>query len=253
MTAMTPDLPDRLDPPDRLDAPDRGGLPDRGDPAPIGRWYWPTRAASAPFRRLWFDVETVDADHVPATGGVILAPNHESFLDSFLLMYALPRKVVFLGKAEYLRSWKTRRLFPAAGMIPVDRSGRGLVTALERAATVLDGGGALGIFPEGTRSRDGLVHRGHNGVAHLALRTGAPIVPVGITGTAEVQPPGAAFPRRGGTITLRFGAPVDLGPWIGRARSAGARREITEEVMRSVATLCGKRYVDTHAPVPVAG
>ncbi len=211
----------------------------------IGSLYWPTRTVTAPFRRLWFDVQWDGTTNVPGGGPVILAANHVSFLDSFLLMYGLPRKVLFLGKAEYCRNWRTR-IFPAAGMIPVDRSGRGVSTSLATAAAVLDGGGVVGVFPEGTRSRDGLVHRGHSGAAHLAQRSGAALIPVGISGTDEVQPPGVRFPRRGGEIRFRFGPPIGVSR---HGRGAAARRALTRELMEAVATLAGRSYVDETAPM----
>lgn len=204
-----------------------------------GSLYWACRAISAPFRHAWFDIELQGLDNVPQTGPVILAPNHVSFLDSFVLMYGLRRKVMFLGKAEYTDSIKTS-IFPAAGMIPVDRSGKGVVASLKRAADVLDDGGAIGIFPEGTRARDGLVHQGQPGAAHLAMRTGAALIPVGIIGTDIVQPPGQSFPSRG-KITIRFGAPLDIGP----NRGSKARREVTDSLMQSVAVLAERSFQDT--------
>ena len=204
-----------------------------------GSMYWACRAVSAPFRQAWFDLELDGLDNVPQTGPVILAPNHVSFLDSFVLMYGLRRKVLFLGKAEYTDSLKTR-IFPAAGMIPVDRSGRGIVASLKQAADVLDDGGAIGIFPEGTRARDGFVHQGQTGAAHLAMRTGAALIPVGVIGTDVVQPPGQSFPSRG-KITMRFGAPLDIGP----KRGSKARREVTDSLMRSVAVLAQRPFQDT--------
>lgn len=215
----------------------------------IGRWYWSTRRLSWPLRRIWLKVRLEDEANVPETGGVILAANHLSFLDSMLLMYSLPRRVSFLGKAEYLESRFTRKLFPAAGMIPVDRSGRGVVQSLDRAANRLASGEIVGIFPEGTRSRDGHLHRGHAGVAHLALRSGAPIVPVGIVGSAEAQAPGARIPRRGAEVTMRFGSPLDLGRWAGQPPTGETKREITHELMLSIAALSGQRYVDDYAPI----
>lgn len=206
-----------------------------------GRLYWPVRAATSPFRRAWFDIELVDLKNVPTTGPVILAPNHLSFLDSFLLMYALPRKVLFLGKAEYTSSYKTS-FFPAAGMIPVDRSGKGLVRSLRQASTVLGDGGAIGIFPEGTRSRDGFVHKGHHGAAHLALHTSAALIPIGIAGTDVVQPPGAAYPKPRGKIVIRFGAPLDT---AGSGRGSTAREKVTGQLMRNIAVLAKRPYEDT--------
>lgn len=207
----------------------------------IGRRHASTRLASWPLRRLWLDVEFDGLGVVPAAGPVILAANHLSFLDSMVLMYSLPRPVVFLGKAEYLDHPVTRRLFPAAGMIPVDRSGRGVAESLAVAADRLRGGGVVGIFPEGTRSRDGDLHAGHVGAAHLALHTGAPIIPVGVVGSDRVQPPGRRLPRRRGRIDVRFGAPIDLGRWAGRGRTSAVKREITEELMDAIAGLSGQR------------
>ncbi len=210
-----------------------------------GSLYWPTRVLTHPFRSAWFDLQFDGLENVPATGPVILAPNHLSFLDSALLMFQLPRKVVFLGKAEYMNSRKTR-FFRAAGMIPVDRSGKGLVTTLGLAADVLDAGGVIGVFPEGTRSRDGLVHRGHTGAAHLAQRTNAALIPVGIVGTDAIQPPGARFPARGGSVVMRFGAPLDI---AGDETGASGRQAITDRLMQSIALLAGRPYdPSTHAP-----
>lgn len=210
-----------------------------------GSLYWPARAASSPFRRLWFDIDLEGGEHVPAEGPFVLAPNHISFLDSFLLMYALPQKVVFMGKAEYLDSWKTR-LFPAAGMIPVDRSGKGLVESMRQAGSVLDEGGAIGIFPEGTRSNSGAVHRGHTGAAHLALRHDVPLVPVGIVGTDIAQPPGAPFPTRDAHVTLRFGAPIDTTSITAtHGRGSSARRAVTDRLMHTIADLADRPYDDT--------
>ena len=231
------------------DAPRASAVLDGVDLDAVGRHYWTTRRMSLPWRRLWLRVALEGAEAVPASGPVILAPNHLSFLDSMVLMYELPRQVTFLGKAEYLSHPVTRRLFPAAGMIPVDRSGRGVAASLRAAAKRLEAGGIVGVFPEGTRSRDGLLHDGHLGVAHLALHTGAPIVPVGIIGTDQVQPPARRLPRLRGDVRVRFGAPIDLGRWAGRGRSAGVKREITDELMDAIAALSGQARVGHVAPV----
>ncbi len=211
------------------------------DPNRIGHRYRSTKRLSWPLRRLWLDVTTMGLENVPVDGPVILAANHLSFLDSLLLMYETPRPVCFLGKAEYLESPITRRLFPAAGMIPVERSGRGVGWSLRIAQERLTKGEVIGIFPEGTRSRDAMLHRGHPGVAHLALRSGAAVVPVGIIGTDNAQPPGQRVPRRD-PIELRFGPPVDLGRWQGSRPIARVKQGITDEVMRSIASLSGQIY-----------
>jgi len=217
------------------------------DPETIGRRYWSVRRLSAPLHRWWLDVEREGLENVPEHGGVIFAANHLSFIDSVLLMYSCRRQATFLGKAEYLTMPATRRLFPAAGMIPVDRSGRGVGRSLGLAIDRLRSGEIVGIFPEGTRSRDGMLREGHVGVAHLALKSGAPIVPIGIVGTETAMPPDSLIPRRT-PITVRFGAPIDLGRWSGERPTGGVKREITDEVMDAIAALSGQR----RAMAPVA-
>ena len=226
-----------------------GSRPGPGRAAGHGRLYQVARHLTAPLRDHWLDVSVHGAANVPERGGVVIAANHLSFLDSMLIMYALDRPVGFLGKAEYLRRPVTRLLFPATGMIPVDRSGRGVARSLRLAQGRLVAGGIVGIFPEGTRSRDGRLHRGHTGVAHLALRTGAPIVPAGIVGTDAALPPDARLPVRGAPITIRFGAPIGPPPLPGGRRTATARRALTDEVMASIASLSGQAYVDEYHPV----
>ena len=110
---------------------------------------------------------------MPASGPAIIAANHLSFFDSVALLMAVRRPISFVGKSEYMHSWKTRHLLPAMGMIPVDRtSGFQALDALEVAAGVLRADGIFVIYPEGTRSRDGKLHAGHTGVGQLAAATG---------------------------------------------------------------------------------
>lgn len=200
-----------------------------------------------PFRFLW-KVTTEGLEHVPGDGGAIIAPNHISVLDSFFVPLVLPRRITYVGKAEYLDDWKTRWLFPAMGMIPIDRSGGdSSARALDAAAGILDAGELFGIYPEGTRARDGLLHKGHTGVARLALRTGSPIVPVGIVGTDRVQPPDARLPLPFRRVHLRFGRPVDVRRYRGRTDDRMLLRQITDEVMFEIAALSGQQYVDTYA------
>lgn len=221
------------------------------DLAAVGRRYWSVRRLTAPLHRGWLDVEREGLENVPDHGGVIFAANHLSFIDSVLLMYSGRRRVTFLGKVEYLSMPATRRLFPAAGMIPVDRTGRGVGRSLGAALDRLAAGEIVGIFPEGTRSRDGLLHEGHVGVAHLALKSGAPIVPVGIIGTETAMPPDSLVPRRT-PIRLRFGAPVDLGRWSGQRPTGAVKREITAEVMDAIAALSGQRRSTAPVAAPLA-
>jgi len=207
-----------------------------------------------PFRFLW-KVTTEGMENVPATGGAIIAPNHVSVLDSFFVPLVLPRRITYVGKAEYMDDWKTKWVFPAIGMIPIDRSGGDAAqAALDAAARCLDAGELFGIYPEGTRARDGRLHKGHTGVARLALRTGVPIVPLGIIGSDTVQPADSKFPVPFRRVHLRFGRPVDVERYSDRADDRLVLRQIVDEVMYEIRNLSGQTYVDTYAtkPKPVA-
>jgi 1-acyl-sn-glycerol-3-phosphate acyltransferase len=213
-----------------------------------GQLYTVARAVLTPtFKFLW-RLEIEGADRIPASGGAIFAPNHLSVLDHFVLGAALPRRITFVGKAEYMDSWKTKYIFPALGMIPIDRSGGSAAeNALNAAASLLGRGEFFGIYPEGTRSRDGRLHRGHTGVARLALRTGCPIFPVGLQGTLEVQPPDSSLPRPFRMMRVRIGRPIDPARYADRDGDRLALRQITDEVMFEIRGLSGQEYVDTYA------
>jgi 1-acyl-sn-glycerol-3-phosphate acyltransferase len=214
----------------------------------VGRLYPAARAVLSPlFKTLW-KVQVEGLEHVPTDSGAIFCPNHTSVIDSFFLPLVLPRQIKFVGKAEYMDSWKTRHLFPALGMIPIDRSGGSAAErALNTAARVLEQGGYFGIYPEGTRARDGRLHRGHTGPARLALRTGAPIVPVGIIGTREIQPPEARMPKPFKPATIKFGRPIDVTRYADRADDRMVLRQIIDEVMFEIRALTGQEYVDEYA------
>lgn len=214
----------------------------------MGQLYGVAKAILGPVVRFGWRLEVTGLDHVPATGGAIIAPNHLSVIDHFVVGAALPRRITYVGKAEYLDSWKTRYLFPAMGMIPIDRGGGSAAQrALDAAAGLLEAGELFGIYPEGTRSRDGQLHKGHTGLARLALRTGCPIVPVGLQGTDEVQPPDTPLPRLFRVMRVRFGPPIDVRRYADRAGDRLVLRQITDEVMFEIGRLSGQRYVNTYA------
>ena len=205
-----------------------------------GRLAWVGRLGTLPLRRGWLRVRHEGRDNVPSEGGVLLAANHLAFVDSPLVMYSLPRPVVFLGKSDYLDNAVAGRVFPAMGMLPLDRSGRKARVTFDRTQEILAEGGIVGVHPEGTRSRDGLLGPGHRGVAQLALRADVPVVPVGLIGTDRVQPLGRKIPRFRGEVIVRYGAPIGLGRWASARRSARSRAELTEEIMQSIAALTGQ-------------
>lgn len=187
-------------------------------------------------------------ENVPLTGAVILASNHLSFIDSIAIPLMAPRKVAYLAKAEYftspgIRGWLSRALFTAVGALPVEReTSRAAQAALDTALGVLKDGGAFGIYPEGTRSRDGRLARGKTGVAWLALTADCPVVPVAVAGTDKVQPIGATWPRPH-RISVSFGEPLTFPDERGQAGKGRARRVVTDRIMEAIAALSGQEKV----------
>ncbi|HQR28541.1 MAG TPA: lysophospholipid acyltransferase family protein [Nocardioides sp.] len=195
-------------------------------------------------------------ENIPATGPVILASNHLSFADSVVIPVVVPRSVVFLAKADYftgtgLRGAASRAWFGGLGMLPVDRDdSRAALGSLDIALEVLSRGEAFGIYPEGTRSRDGRLYRGRTGVAHLALQAGVPVVPVGLAGTEKLQPVGARLPRLA-KVSVSFGAPLHFGSYEQSVPSARARRRVTDEIMAAIAELTGQPMADHYNDRPL--
>jgi 1-acyl-sn-glycerol-3-phosphate acyltransferase len=167
-----------------------------------------------------------------------------------------PRKVVFLAKSDYftgpgVKGLLSRAWFEGMGMLPVDRDDtKAALASLDIALEVLGRGEAFGIYPEGTRSRDGRLYRGRTGVAHLALTAGVPVVPVGLTGTEKVQPVGSSRPRVV-PITVAFGEPIDFTGRFAGVPSGRARREATDEVMAAVQRLTGQVEAGVYNERPV--
>lgn len=194
-------------------------------------------------RAIWRPTVT-GIEHVPRSGPVILASNHLSFIDSAVIPVVAPRKVVFLAKSDYftgtgISGALQRAWFEGLGMLPVDRDdSRSALLSLDTALEVLGRGEAFGIYPEGTRSRDGRLYRGRTGVAHLALSAGAPVVPVGLRGTQDLQPVGARVPRLA-PVSIAFGPPISPAGYDG-VPLGRARRELTDTIMAAIAGLSGQ-------------
>jgi 1-acyl-sn-glycerol-3-phosphate acyltransferase len=215
-----------------------------------------TRAVLVPLSRLAFLPTIEGRHHIPRKGPVIFAVNHLSFVDSFLVPLMTPRSVAFLAKSEYFQrpgviGGLTRACLLGIDAIPVQRgANRAAQASLESALEVLAAGGAFGIHPEGSRSRDGRLYRGRTGVAWLALTSGAPVIPVALLGTHKIQPVGKRLPRPG-RITVRFGAPLRF-QHRGEAGNARLRRAVTDEIMAAIASLSGQeqagRFNEVSAP-----
>ena len=214
----------------------------------VGQLQKPIKAVLKPLFNFAWRVSTDGLENIPTDGGAIIAPNHLSVLDSFFVPCSLPRRITYVGKAEYLDDWKTKVLFPAMGMIPIDRrGGEHAQAALDAAADVLNRGELFGIYPEGTRSRTGDLHKGHTGIARLAVETSSPSVPVGVLGTVEVQPPDAKFPRPFRNVHIRFGQPISPERYLDRLDDRMALRQLTDEVMFEIRRLTGQNYDDSYA------
>jgi len=201
--------------------------------------------------RLW-TIDVKGLERLPEEGPAILCPNHVSFLDSAFTMLMVPRNISFVGKAEYMDSWKTKILFPMMGMIPIDRAGgEKSRAALDAAESVLRRGELFGIFPEGTRSRDGCLYKGRTGAARLATAVGCPIFPVGIVGTDSIQPPDAKAPKLFKSCSITIGRPVRPERHVREGMSEGelhqAWRAMTDEVMFEIREMTGQVYKNVYA------
>jgi 1-acyl-sn-glycerol-3-phosphate acyltransferase len=220
-------------------------------------FYLLARFVLRPLFFLIFRPTVTGRENVPLTGPVILASNHLSFIDSIAIPLMAPRKVSYLAKAEYwqgsgISGWVSRTLFTALGALPVEReASRAAQAALDTAMGVLRAGGAFGIYPEGTRSRDGRLARGKTGVAWLALTADAPVVPVAVHGTDKVQPIGARWPRPH-KVSVTFGEPLTFPEYRGQAGKGKPRREVTDRVMNAIAAMSGQEKAGWGEPPAAA-
>ncbi|MGW2764836.1 lysophospholipid acyltransferase family protein [Streptomyces sp. NPDC001275] len=210
-----------------------------------------------PLLRLVFRPRIEGLEHVPASGAAIVAGNHLSFSDHFLMPAILKRRITFLAKAEYftgpgIKGRLTAAFFRSAGQIPVDRSGKEAgQAAIREGLGVLRKGELLGIYPEGTRSHDGRLYKGKVGVAVMALKAGVPVVPCAMIGTFEAQPPGKTVPRPH-PIVIRFGKPLDFSRYAGMENEKAILRAATDEIMYAILSLSEQEYVDQYAAVAKA-
>ncbi|MGO3885312.1 MAG: lysophospholipid acyltransferase family protein [Mycetocola sp.] len=219
--------------------------------------YWLGRSVLIPIVKLYYRPIVRGAKNVPREGAVILASNHQSFIDSIVIPVLAPRPVRFLAKDSYFTGtgFKGRlsaAFFRSIGAVPVTRgAGQAAQAALDTGKSLLDDQNAFALYPEGTRSLDGRLYRGRTGVAWLALTTGAPVVPVGLIKTDELLPVGAKRPRRV-RVTVAFGEPIDLSSH-GPATSGRARRHATDQIMDAIAELSGQERADSFNEAPPSG
>jgi 1-acyl-sn-glycerol-3-phosphate acyltransferase len=148
--------------------------------------YWLTRAFLQPFFHIYFRLSRIGREHIPEEGPVIVASNHRSFLDPFVIATMARRPMYYVAKTELFRSRLQGWLLNALGAFPVDR-GAGDADMIETAKAILARGDIVLIFPEGTRVRPGALGQPKRGVGRLALETGAPVVPVAVIGTEAIR------------------------------------------------------------------
>jgi len=214
--------------------------------------YQLSRIVAGPFLHTIWRPKVTGAEHIPASGGAIIAANHLSVVDSVFLPLMLDRPVTFSAKAEYFTaSGPAARLWAAylkaTNQLRMDRDGpRAAQDTLEAALDLLRAGKLFSIYPEGTRSPDGRLYRGRPGVGWLALKSGLPVIPVALSGTRHVLPPGHVVPRPG-RIEVKIGAPLVFGPELAAEPPAKARRLIADQVMAAIKDLSGQEYVHMFA------
>jgi 1-acyl-sn-glycerol-3-phosphate acyltransferase len=214
--------------------------------------YQVSRVVAGPFLRALGRPRIIGSENIPASGGAILAANHLSAIDSVYLPFMVDRPVTFSAKIEYFGAkGPAARLFAmymkATNQLQIDRGGgRAAQATLEAALKRLEDGELFGIYPEGTRSPDGRLYRGRPGVGWLALKSGLPVIPVGMMGTKRVLPPGSVVPRPG-RVEIRVGKPLVFPPEVTEQPPAKARREITEQVVEEIRKLTGQEYVHMFA------
>ncbi len=217
-------------------------------------WYWLLKhLLVGPVLRLLGRPRVDGLQHIPADGPVIIAANHLAAVDSLYLCLVLPRKVTFLAKQEYFtqrgfRGRINRFVMNATGQVPVDRTGGTAGSdSLTAAVRILEQGGIWGIHPEGTRSPDGRVYRGRTGVIRVAMQTGAPVVPVVLSGTNRVNPRNRRF-LRPAKVRISIGRPRYFLP----ADQHGVRHA-TDELMADIVRRSGRPYVNCYATTFKAG
>ena len=182
---------------------------------------------------------------MPSNGPVIIASNHLSFSDSIFMPLVVSRRVTFLAKSEYFTSPGIKGLikkltFITLGQVPVDRSGgKRSEAALLTGLRLLRENQCLGIYPEGTRSPDGRLYKGRTGIARMAIESAAPVIPVAMFNTAEIQPTGQVVPkvRR---VEMVFGEPMYFS---GDSTDQVVLRDVTNQIMEKIAELSKQEYV----------
>lgn len=207
---------------------------------------------AAPFIRMWLHPKVEGAENVPPGGRLVVASNHLSFIDSFLIPLAvLPRRITILAKAEYfegtgIKGALSRWFFTSMGYVPIKRgTGRAAIGAIDQAVEIVESERAFLLYPEGTRSNDGRLYRGRTGLGAIVLSTGAAVLPIGIIGSERMQPVGKRFPSPFVRVTVRIGTPLEFGHYDSDPPGK-ARKMIVDEVIQAIQKLSGQEYAGVY-------
>lgn len=219
------------------------------EPAPVqrsGYLYWVAKVMLTPLLTVAFRPRIEGVSNVPRRGAAVLACNHVSYLDWMMLALVIRfRHISFLTKSEYftekgLRGRFKRYFFTATGQVPVDRGNAdSAMAALRTSRRLLDEGRLIGIFPEGTRSRDGRLQAGRTGIARLAAETGVIVIPCATVGLFDAAPAGKRLPRPR-KVAVRFGSPMTFPAPAGDRPTAQEIRAWTDQVMCAIQSLSGQ-------------
>lgn len=216
---------------------------------PVPSFYSTVRRVARPLALAYWRPRITGLEHLPETGAFLVASNHLALIDSFVIPLVAPRQVRFIARADLwqrrgLVGWLMRQFFTVIGTVPVERGTvRSAQDSLDIALQVLRAGDGFGIYPEGTRSRDGRLYKGRTGAAWLAQESGAPVIPVGLRGTDRIFVKGKRLPRRP-RLSIAVGPPVDFSGIDPTLSQGVRRREMTRLIMDAIAGLSGQERVD---------
>ena len=204
------------------------------------------RPWAVPLLKVYMKTKILEGkEHIPRKGAAIIASNHLSALDH-LVLPAMTKRVIFnISKKEHFEHRVRAWFFKHWGVLRLDR-GKGDTTALEKAKEIIRDGNLFCIYPEGTRSRDGKLHKGRTGVARLALETGAPVIPVAMLGTHDKKPPGQKGVTKGVVTGGRAGPPMTWPHLLGKQDDRDVCRQVTDEIMAAIHALSDQEYVDEY-------
>lgn len=219
-------------------------------------WYWFLKNGLVrPFVKVAYKPTLEGAENIPATGGVILACNHTSATETYMMPALIKRQVTYPAKAELFRKGKGLKGLPqtivawamtTVGQVPLDRSGgRASLDGLGPVLKVVKDGGVAAIFPEGTRSIDGRLYKGKTGVARLALASGAPVIPVAMVNAQVTGKLFGLIPMSDHPV-VRFGKPLEFSAHHGCHDDRATIRWVTDEIMYAIQQLSGQTYVDIY-------